>query len=232
MFNKMLVVLNDVVALFYPRICGGCDAQLMKHEQNLCLNCIHQLPKTYYWDYETNEVEKLFWGRLDVSSACSFVHFGKDSSVQRLMHRFKYEGRSGIGTELGKTFGVILKEKQWFSDVDYIVPVPLHVTKELRRGYNQSYYIAKGLAEVFDVPVKPAGLERITASESQTRKSRFERSENVESVFQVTDPKVVRGKNILLVDDVITTGATIEAAGRELLQNGASRLYIAAIASA
>jgi ComF family protein len=228
----MLVVLNDMVTLFYPKICSGCDAHLLKHEQNLCLNCMHKLPKTYYWDYDTNEVEKLFWGRLEVSSACSFVHFQKDSVVQNLMHRFKYEGKSGIGTELGKSFGTILKDKHWFSDIDLIVPIPLHPSKEMRRGYNQSFYFAKGLAEVYDVPVKNNILERVTASESQTRKSRFDRSENVSSVFQVTGPKAVFGKNILLVDDVVTTGSTLEAAGKELLNAGAERLYIATIASA
>lgn len=224
--------LNDVVNLFYPRICGGCDAHLRKHERNMCIICLHQLPKTYYWDYPINPIEEVFKGRLKVNSACAFLHFEKMSVTQRLMHRFKYDGKTGIGVELGKVFGFILKDKHWFSDVDLIVPVPLHFTKLARRGYNQSTFIADGLAEVYNVPVKPHALKRVVDSESQTRKARYARSENVEDVFVVVNPKSINGKNVLLVDDVVTTGATLEAAGQVLLKAGAARLYIATLATA
>ncbi len=227
---KVISIVNDVIGLFYPRICGGCDAHLMKHEQNLCLNCIHRLPKTYYWDYEVNPTEQLFWGKLKVDAACGFLHFGKDSIVQQLMHRFKYKSKTGIGRELGRQFAIILKDKQWFSDIDVIVPIPLHPSKQLRRGYNQSDYFAEGLSEVYDVPVRRRAMKRVVATDSQTRKSRYDRSENVEEVFRVSDLNAIRGKNVLLVDDVITTGATLEAAGNRLLEAGAAKLYIAVIA--
>ncbi|MBI1289569.1 MAG: ComF family protein [Flavobacteriales bacterium] len=232
MLNKPASLVRDVVGLFYPRICGGCDAHLMKHEENLCLNCLHGLPKTYYWDYKVNPVEQLFFGRLRLSSACSFLHFEKGSVTQRLMHRFKYEGKSNVAMELGKVFGNILKEKQWFSDADLIVPVPLHPAKEMRRGYNQSSYIADGLSESLDVPVRSKLMKRVRMTDTQTQKSRFERSQNVDSVFQVDYPSRVRGKNIILVDDVVTTGATLEAAGMQLLEAGVSKLYIATLAVA
>lgn len=232
MIDKVVSVVNDVVGLFYPRVCGGCDSHLIKQEQNLCLKCLHGLPKTYFWDYDVNPIEKLFWGRLEVSAACAFLHFEKDSVVQQLLHRFKYQGKSGIGVELGRTFAHILNDKSWFADVDVIIPIPLHISKEQRRGYNQSAHIANGMGEVYGVTVRNRALSRTAASESQTNKSRYERVENVENVFEVENPKAILGKNVLLVDDVVTTGATLEAAGNALLQAGAKRLYIATIAVA
>jgi ComF family protein len=232
LFTGRFSIVNDVIGLFYPRTCGGCGVHLMTHEQNLCLICLTGLPKTYYWDYPTNPVEKLFWGKLNVTSACAFLHFVKESKVQNLLHRFKYEGKSGIGFELGKAFAQILQEKNWFSDVDVVIPIPLHISKEMRRGYNQSAYIADGMGEVIDVKVRNHALKRILASESQTRKSRFARTENVNQVFELSNIDSVKGKNVLLVDDVITTGSTLEAAGNTILRAGASKLYIATIAIA
>ena len=232
LFARLFSIVNDVIGLFYPRTCGGCDAHLLKHEQNVCLSCLNGLPKTYFWDYPTNPVEKLFWGKLNVSSACAFLHFVRESKVQNLLHRFKYKGKSGIGFELGKAFAHTLQEKNWFTDVDVIIPIPLHVSKEMRRGYNQSAYIADGMGEVFDVKVRNNAMQRILASESQTRKSRFARTENVNQVFGLTNIDSVKGKNVLLVDDVVTTGSTLEAAGNVILNAGARKLYIATIAIA
>ncbi|MCF8459501.1 MAG: ComF family protein [Flavobacteriales bacterium] len=219
-----------MIGLFYPRICGGCDAHLRKHEQNVCINCLQRLPKTYYWDYKENPIEQLFWGKIKVDAACGFLHFGKDSTVQQLMHRFKYKSKTGIGHELGRQFAIILRDNQWFIDVDVIVPIPLHPSKQLRRGYNQSDYFAEGISEVYDVPARSHAMIRMVATDSQTRKSRFDRSENVEEVFRISDVDAIRGKNVLLVDDVVTTGATLEAAGNRLLEAGAAKLYIAVIA--
>lgn len=231
LYDNIISFGSDLLGLFYPRVCAGCDSHLRKSEEILCLICLHQLPHTYFWDYDINPVEKLFWGRLPVSSACAFLHFEKDSVTQNLMHRLKYEGRTGIGVELGKAFAQKLQEKSWFADVDAIVPVPLHVTRQARRGYNQSKFIADGIADVYGVPVKPELLRRITASDSQTNKSRYERSENVETIFRA--PKSgINGKNILLVDDVVTTGSTLVSAGAQLMEAGANKLYVATLAVA
>ena len=197
----------------------------------MCLICKHQLPLTYFWDYDKPEIEKLFWGRLPIASACAYLHFEKENKTQLLMHRLKYEGKTGIGVELGKSFGAILKEKKWFSDVDVIIPVPLHFTRQERRGYNQSSFIADGIALVYDVPVRSKAMTRVVSSDSQTHKSRYDRSENVESVFEVTT-KAVKGKNVLLVDDVVTTGATLVSAGTQLIDAGVNKLYIATLAIA
>lgn len=230
-YDNIVSLGSDLLGLFYPRVCAGCDSHLRKSEENLCLICLHQLPFTYFWDYDTNPVDKLFWGRLPVAAACSYLHFEQDSVTQELMHRLKYEGRTGIGVELGKAFAAKLKDKSWFTDVDLIIPVPLHITRQARRGYNQSSFIADGIAQVYDVPVKSKLLRRIVASDSQTNKSRFERSENVQTIFKATESGV-RGKNILLVDDVVTTGATLVAAGAQLVEAGANKLYVATIAVA
>lgn len=232
LFDRVISIVNDVIELFYPRICGGCNSHLMKHEQNLCLPCLTKLPKTYYWDYDVNPVEKLFWGRIKVNSACSFLHFIKLSPTQKMLHRLKYENKTGIGVELGRSFAVILKEKKWFSDADLIVPVPLHPSKEMRRGYNQSAHIANGMGDVLGLKVQSRALTRTVASKSQTKKARFERVENVKQVFKISKRYDLKGKNVLLVDDVVTTGATLEAAGKCLLEAGVARLYIATVACA
>jgi len=222
---------SNLVDLFYPRICGGCDAHLRKDEQNLCLLCVHELPRTFFWDYKINPIEQLFWGKLNVNAACAFLHFEKEGPVQQLMHRFKYQGKTGIGSELGRMFATQLKESSWFLDVDMVVPIPLHPKKEQLRGYNQSRFIADGMADVFGVSALAHALQRTVASDTQTNKTRFERAENVEQVF-ATAPNRFFNKTVLLVDDVVTTGSTLEAAGKLILNNGAQRLYIATLACA
>lgn len=230
--DKAYSLVEDLVGLFYPRVCAGCDAHLMKQEENLCLVCKHNLPKTYFWDYDVTPIEKLFWGKVPVQSACSFLHFEQGDVVQELMHRLKYEGKTGVGLELGKMFGQILVEKEWFADADIIIPIPLHVTKEARRGYNQSRFIAEGLGESLGADLRSNLLKRLVASETQTKKSRYDRSENVSSVFKLPEAEKVKGKNVLLVDDVVTTGSTLTAAGSELVSCGVNKLYIATLAIA
>lgn len=204
----------------------------MKHEHNLCLNCIYSLPKTRFWDYKDSPVEKLFWGRIPVAAACSFLHFEKENIVQQMMHKLKYEGKTGIGEELGMLFATSLVENDWFSDLDIIIPVPLHASKQARRGYNQSTFIANGMAQVYKVESSESLLVRTVSSQTQTRKGRYQRSENVSSIFQTPSPNLIKGKNVLLVDDVVTTGATLVSAGSKLVEAGVNKLYIATLAIA
>jgi len=232
LWSSAIAYANDVVELFYPRTCGGCNAHLSRNEKHLCIQCATQLPRTYFWDYDHPPVEELFWGKLIVNEACSYLHFEEGNTAQELLHRLKYNGQTGVGLTLGMQFGFILKEKGWFTDADVIIPLPLHPSKELRRGYNQSKFIADGIAEVYCIPVWTETLIRTVSSESQTRKSRFERAENVQAVFEVTDSDKVKGRNVILVDDVITTGATLIAAGEALRKAGIKRLYIATLAVA
>lgn len=220
----------DFFDLLFPKLCAGCDAHLLGAEKDLCLKCTFGLAKTYYWDYDVNPVEELFRGRLHVTWACAFLHFYKGGHVQKLLHRMKYEGQPQIGSRLGSLFAHQLTAKGRIADVDVIVPIPLHHTRERRRGYNQSLFIALGMAEVLHCKVDGKHLFRKEHTDTQTRKSKYDRATNVESVFAVRDPRYFKGKNVLLVDDVVTTGSTLEAAGRELLDAGARRLYIAALA--
>lgn len=230
-YDNIISLCEDLLGLFYPRVCAGCDSHLRKNEENLCLICLHDLPLTYFWDYDVTPVEKLFWGRLPITSACSYLHFEQESKTQSLMHRLKYDGRTGIGKELGLAFGHKLNDKGWFSDIDMIIPIPLHRTRELRRGYNQSLFIAEGIGQVYNVQVRSDILKRVVASNSQTNKSRFDRSENVKSIFQANSTNL-KGKNVLLVDDVVTTGATMIAAGSQLFNSGANKIHVATLAIA
>lgn len=230
-YDNIISLGEDLLGLFYPRVCAGCDSHLRKNEENLCLICLHDLPLTYFWDYDVTPVEKLFWGRLPITSACSYLHFEQESKTQSLMHRLKYDGRTGIGKELGLAFGHKLKDNGWYSDIDMIIPIPLHRTRELRRGYNQSLFIAEGIGQVYNVPVRSNILKRVVASNSQTNKSRFDRSENVKTIFQANSSNL-KGKNVLLVDDVVTTGATLIAAGSQLFNSGANKIHVATLAIA
>jgi ComF family protein len=222
--------LIDFFDFFFPKLCAGCDAHLRTGETDLCLHCVFQLPKTYFWDYDVNPIEDLFRGRLKLAGACAFLHFYKGGKVQQMLHRMKYQGQPQIGKHLGTLFAHQLATKGKFLDVDVIVPVPLHHTRITRRGYNQSMFIARGMAEIFKCRVDGRSLERKHATLTQTKKSRYDRSTNVESVFVCERPEFFKGKRVLLVDDVVTTGSTLEAAGRVLLEAGVEKLYIAALA--
>lgn len=231
-YQNIQSLLVDLIDLFYPKLCSACDTHLQSGESDICIQCIFLLPKTYYWDYDENPVEQLFKGRLEIDGACSFVHFTKGGIVQQMLHRLKYEEQREIGSALGRLFAQQLKTKNKLVDVDSIVPIPLHFKKEKRRGYNQSMEIARGVAEILNVKINRNNLIRPLESETQTRKSRYDRSTNVASVFSCPNPNAFKGKNVILIDDVITTGSTLEAAGKILLDAGVAKLYILGIASA
>ncbi|HEY6163231.1 MAG TPA: ComF family protein [Bacteroidia bacterium] len=223
---------TDFVSLVFPRVCTACGRSLNSHEDCICTLCHYRLPKTNYHLQPINPVVKLFWGRVPVRAAGSYYSFSKGGSVQKLVHQLKYRGRKEIGITIGKFYGAELRESEIFSSSQVIVPVPLHAQKLKRRGHNQSDLFAQGLASGLDIPHDPANLVRVKASETQTRRSRFERWKNVESVFKVSDPAKLEGKNILLVDDVITTGSTLEACAQELLKVPGTTVSVATIAYA
>lgn len=224
-------LLHDLIALIYPDICQSCGNVLRKHEDTICSYCLHHLPKTHFHREQNNPVETLFWGRVNIHSAAACYYFHKGSRVQHLMHRFKYKNQKQIGVKIGHLYGMELILSPYFNTVEVIVPVPLHPKKQKIRGYNQSEMFAEGLAKAFNIPVDTGTLQRSFFSETQTRKSRIARWENVRSIFDVED-KHLAGKHLLLVDDVITTGATIESCVNTLMLIPAVKVSIAAMAFA
>lgn len=223
-------MLTDFISLLLPINCASCGKSLFKNEENLCIYCIYHLPKTNFHLQEENVVAKFFWGRVAIHSAASFLEFNKGGNVEKLIYALKYKGQKNIGITLGKLYGQELKDQMTFNTVNTIVPVPLHAKKEKMRGYNQSHYFAMGLAQSMNVTINTSSLQRALISDTQTKKSRFNRWKNVESVFKIKDPDTLKGKHILLVDDVVTTGATLEACAQTLLQIPLVKISIATIA--
>ena len=224
--------LNDFISLIYPHLCAACGEVLLKNEKTICTSCLFHLPKTNYHKYKDNPVSKTFWGRMNIESAAAIYYFTKSGNVQNMIHEFKYKGDKKIGSYLGKMYGNELKHSEIFNNIDIIIPIPLHPKKEKKRGFNQSEIFADGLSISMHKPVDTISLIRTYSSESQTRKSRFNRWENVKEIFSIQHPENLINKNILLVDDVITTGATIEACGSLLLEIEGVKLFIVSIAVA
>ena len=230
--TKFLRILNDFLSLFFPGICDACNDKLLTNESVICANCLYNLPKTNYHLEKNNPVSQIFWGRVNIENATSLYFYNKGSKFQKLIHKLKYNGKKKIAFELGKYFGSILRTSEFYKSFDVIIPVPLHPKREKKRGYNQSYWFALGLNEVYDSEVDANILFRAVETETQTKKSRFERWKNVDSIFKTKDKITLINKHILLVDDVLTTGATLEACAAALLETENTKVSIATIAVA
>lgn len=210
-------ILRGLQHLLYPNLCEGCNTPLLANEEVLCMACNMQLPLTGYSQIANNETAQRFAGRLPFQHAISLAYFTTDGLLQHLLHGLKYKNRQQIGIFLGKLLGYELKGTNWINEIDIIMPVPLHAKKQLQRGYNQSIIIAEGLSEVIKKPVVTNAIKRTRATETQTRKTREERVENMNNAFAINEHTFIEGKHILLIDDVLTTGATLEACGLALL---------------
>jgi ComF family protein len=226
------VILEDFIALFYPRVCVACHDSLMKGEDVLCTSCLSQLPKTSYHGFHDNPVSKRLAGRLPLHFASAFLKFRKGGLVQSLLHELKYNNRPEIGVRMGHLYGRELFDSGMGGSFDLIVPVPLHVSRMRKRGYNQSAKFAEGLSEALEVEWQESISLRVSATNTQTRKGRADRWSNVSDAFSVAAIEKIAGKRILLVDDVITTGATLEACGQHLIDSGCGTLSVACIAEA
>jgi ComF family protein len=221
--------LEDLLSLLYPNLCPACGESPPMPKDIICLQCERKLPQTQFHLEKENAFTERFWGRLQLNSGAAMLHFVKGGRTQRLIHQLKYKGRKDIGVELGKRYGRKLKKSPLFLSVDLIVPVPLHTRKFRLRGYNQAATFAEGLSESMEIPMLEDGLKRISYARSQTEKSRIERLENVMSAFEISAPKKLSGKHILLVDDVLTTGATLESCGIKILDLEDTKLSMATI---
>ncbi|MEO6612660.1 MAG: ComF family protein [Chitinophagaceae bacterium] len=214
--------------LLFPHVCSGCGSDILNEESFLCMRCINALPETNFERYPGNPVEKTFWGRLPLVAASAQFYFTKESLIQHLMHQFKYRGNKDLGLQLGRIIGEQLRVSGRFA-ADGLVPLPLFPGKERKRGYNQASILCEGMSASLGIPVLEKVIIRPQHTETQTRKGRIERWKNMEGKFILPDPAAIRGKQLLLVDDVVTTGATLEACGNELLKAEDVRLSVAAL---
>jgi len=221
---------DDFVSLLLPRVCYGCGNHLMRNETLICTECYILIPRTSYHLKPDNPVSRLFWGRCLINKAAAFSFYTRDSRIKKLIHQLKYKGIKEIGPELGRIYGNSLRSSGFMDDIDLIVPVPLHPSKKRQRGFNQSDLISAGIAEATGIPMDPGLLVRKTGTKTQTRKSRYDRWTNVQDIFRITDESRLKHRHILLVDDVITTGSTIEACANEMLKVENVKVSVAALA--
>ncbi|HET9435158.1 MAG TPA: ComF family protein [Chitinophagaceae bacterium] len=208
---------DSLFHVVFPHVCDGCGSDLLDIESRLCIRCVASLPETDFEQHAGNPVEKTFWGRMLIVNAAAHFYFTKESLIQHLMHQFKYKGNKELGLQLGRMMGYGIKYSTRFKNIDALVPLPLFPFKEKKRGYNQATVLCDGIAEVLSLPVFNNIITRPQHTETQTQKGRIERWRNIEGKFSLKDPQAIKSKHLLLVDDVVTTGATLEACGNELL---------------
>jgi len=222
-------IARALLHLFFPHTCVGCGYDALSKEQLLCLACINELPLTNFHLYADNPVHRIFRGRLPLINAASYAYFTKESLLQHLLHEFKYKNRKEIGTWLAKRLAEALQTSPQFVKPDALIPVPLFAARQRQRGYNQAQIICEALSATLEIPVWQNIVIRTTRTQSQTRKSRIERWQNMEGKFELCSGQAIAGKHVMLIDDVLTTGATLEACGRALLQAPQVTLSVATI---
>ena len=202
---------HDFINLFYPKTCNCCERPLVDHEKAICTACLHQLPLTNYLTDNENQADKVFYGRTPINAAYALLVFRKKNMVQVLLHNLKYKRQFEISYFLGEWTGEILKNSARFNAVDIIVPVPLHKNRLKQRGYNQVEGFGKEIAKSLNANYRDDLLLKVSSSRKQAFKNRISRWNLMEQSFQLTDTSAISGKHILLVDDILTTGATLEA---------------------
>lgn len=232
LMRNLLRPIADLFYLFYPHLCLACGTEAPPYDKDICTKCEATLPLSHFHKTKENLFTERFWGRVNLETGAGMFLFTKQSRVANLMHNFKYNGKKQIGLILGKRYGFTLMREPHFQNIDCIVPVPLHWKKERQRGYNQSEMFGNGLSESMGIPCIKDGLERMSHTDSQTKKSRQARLENMKGVFAVKQEKALKGKHILLVDDVLTTGSTLEVCANEILKVPGTKISMATMAVA
>ncbi len=223
---------EDFISLIYPRNCVACGNSLFKHEEQVCNYCYINLPKSNYHLIKGNPLETVFYGRIPLVFASSFYLFNKKGSVQKILHSIKYKGNKQLAVLMGNWFGKQLNDNEELKTADFLIPVPLHNKKFKQRGYNQSEEFAKGLTEALHIKTNTELLIRKDFTATQTKKNKYERWENVEDVFEITNTDALKNKHVVIIDDVITTGATIEACCSQLNKIEGIKISVLSIAFA
>jgi ComF family protein len=223
-------LLKDFFRIFYPDLCANCENQLEKNENTICTFCRHDLPLTNFTNYSENKIAKTFYGRIIIEKANTLLFYRKEGITKKLIHELKYKGNEEIGSFFGNWLGEILKQNNEFSDINVIVPVPLHPKKLKQRGYNQVSKFGEKLSYHLNKPFLENVLLRTSTSKTQTFKARFERFNNNDTKFQSSNTSSFKNKHILLIDDVITTGATIESCAKELQKTEGVKISILTMA--
>lgn len=224
-----MTLFKDFLSLVYPEVCKVCGKSLFKHERIVCMKCYHHLPRSRFWGDIDNPAAQVFWGRVPLSNVYTGFLYNKGNSIQQLVHSFKYRGFKDVGYFFGEELGKEICSIPQFEDLSYILPVPLHPKKLKKRGFNQSEIIAQGIGRKTGTEVNANILYRRNFSSTQTRKSKYERWQNVENIFALKSNKKIEGKHVLLVDDVITTGATIEACANALFEAPQVKVSVVAV---
>lgn len=221
---------HNFMHLFFPHVCEGCGSDILNNDTILCAACHTKLPETNFLQNRNNLVEQKFYGQLQIEAAGAAYYFTKEGMLQHLVKQLKYHGNKDIGYYLGRQLGNFLTKTDRFDSVDVIVPLPLNPKKEKKRGYNQAAVIAEGINSIWQKAVNTKAVARKIFTETQTHKDRITRWQSMRDVFEITNASSLKGKNILLVDDIITTGATLEACGEKILAIPNTQLFIATVA--
>mgnify|MGYP001222850634 FL=1 len=228
-----MMIFRNLLDFLFPSLCSSCEKRLAEYEKYICLDCLSKIPRTNYHDEENNKLEEFFAGRIPFERVAVFAHFVKGGTLQPIIHELKYKNNPELGVYLGQLCGDSLNGSKFIESIDFIVPIPLHSKRLKERGYNQAYELSRGIAERTHVNLNDTVVIRSVNNPSQAKSdSREARWANVENIFSLTDTKLFEGKHILLIDDVLTTGSTIEACAKELLKITDIRISVYTLAVA
>jgi len=227
---KLASWIDPIFWLYFPKNCPACGRPLRLFGANICGRCSQNLPETHFFEAPGNPIEKIFYGRLPMSAGAAAWYFHKNSALQALLFQLKYKSNEDVGLFIGKQMGALLAASERFASIDALVPVPLHPQALSKRGFNQAALICEGISQVWHKPVLVGAIARTKHTNTQTKQSRAVRWDNMENAFSIKDPTSIMGKHLLLIDDVITTGATIEACGKTLISVKDVQLSVAAAA--
>jgi ComF family protein len=226
--NQIKIVSNSMLDIVYPNNCAICSINLNGNESYLCLNCKYDLPYIEESQYNIESLKKLFWGRVDVKQIFALLNYQKGNQTQKILHQLKYNKKTKLAQHFGEMIGDLISTTEKYA---YLIPVPLHPKKKSIRGFNQSTVIAKGMHKTTNIPIIEKVIKRTKFNTSQTNFSKYDRWDNVRSIFSVVKPKLLVNKHVILIDDVLTTGATIEACVKELLKIKGCKVSIAVLAA-